>query len=443
MSEAFRAGTKEYYQAELQRLMDSALPKDVKDRVRAFLSHFENGEELSYNRLRFHAVNLRFWALGLMEINRKEKILKPSLEDVEAGLAYQKARNNQRGSGSLSEWSIEGYKASIKKFYKWLGFPNAVKDVKYKSKINRKQKPDYIISQEQVDLLIKACDNSRDKAIVSLLFDSGIRVGELLTLRIKDTEWDDYGMKITVSGKTGVRKVRVLGDSVSHMREWLNVHPYGLNSEAWMFCSIGANSLGKDKIGEMMSHSQIYAAFHKIRARAIRLGFPANTRINPHKFRHNMATKLAPKVSESILEKTMGWTLASKMTRVYLHLNDQAVDDAILEANGIKREKKIEEVRKPRLCMKCKSPNATLNKYCHQCGMPLEIDEAEKLVEQVDLLANTLKKSDLIDAKDKIRIERRSNDPDALIDQILDNLTELEGMGKLEKLRALLTVAKA
>ena len=45
-----------------------------------------------------------------------------------------------------------------------------------------------------------------------MLYDSGCRIGELLTLRVKDIEYDDYGIRLTVNGKTGVRRVRTVGD---------------------------------------------------------------------------------------------------------------------------------------------------------------------------------------------------------------------------------------
>ena len=66
-----------------------------------------------------------------------------------------------------------GYKASIKRFYKWLGFAEVFEGIKYRGEktVNKKSKPGYIISQDQVDLLIYACDHLRDKAIISLLYD--------------------------------------------------------------------------------------------------------------------------------------------------------------------------------------------------------------------------------------------------------------------------------
>lgn len=455
MSEANRAGTKEYYEAELKRLDNSGLPGDVIAKVKAFLNHEQHGNNLTYHRLKFHANNLRHIFLGMQKKGIGNKILEPDLEAIESALAYQKSRNvgitDQPKAGiedhavdgkktkivrrgELSGWYIEGYKASLKKFYKWLEkgkYKDSVDWIKYDNNPNRKLKPDYIISQEQVDLLIRACDNGRDKAMISLLFDSGIRIGELITLRIQDVAWDTYGMKIVVSGKTGVRKIRVLGDSVGYVKAWLNSHPNPFNHDTWLFCGLGHDIRGKDKTSEIMSHSQIYASFNRIKKRAVKLGFPENTRINPHKFRHNVATSLAPKVSESILEKQMGWTLASRMTRVYLHLNDEAVDDAILQAHGVVKEKKAIEERKARLCMSCKTLNPSANKYCLQCGMPLDYEELEIMEAREAKITNNI--GDLVSKDYKVLLQNLPQE--AKLDALAILLLDYEKQGELDKIK--------
>ena len=106
---------------------------------------------------------------------------------------------------------MEGFKQAFKKFYKWNGNEDSVKCINRNDKPNYKKKPDFIITQGEVDLLISSCDNARDKAIFSLLYDMGVRVGELFSIRIKDVSFNDYGMKVLVSGKTGVRVVRAIG----------------------------------------------------------------------------------------------------------------------------------------------------------------------------------------------------------------------------------------
>ncbi|MEM3448656.1 MAG: site-specific integrase [Nitrososphaerota archaeon] len=346
--------------------------------------------------------------------------LYPTDKDVERALNVLKER------GTYSEWTIEGYKQTFKKFYKWMGNEKSVSWIKRNNKPDYKRKPDFIITQGEVDLLVSACDNARDKAIFSLLYDTGIRIGELLSLRIKDVSFDDYGMKILVSGKTGPRVVRAIGDSVGYVKAWMNVHPDGFNEDAPLFCQLWD---GKKEI----AHQLIYRMFRKVKARAIKLGFPENKRINPHKFRHNRATVLASKVRGPVLEKEMGWVPSSRMTRVYVHLSDEDADRAILEAQGIRVEKKTEPIRKARICLYCKSPNPAIAKYCLQCGRPLDYDEAKLLDERIERVSLALKKSNLISEEEKMILENISKDTKDEVIALL--LRALKDKGKFEDLR--------
>jgi integrase/recombinase XerC len=60
------------------------------------------------------------------------------------------------------------------------------------------------LTPEQVDYLIETADNVRDKAIISLFADSGIRLNELLHIRQCDIDLDS--MTVTVWGKGGKQR---------------------------------------------------------------------------------------------------------------------------------------------------------------------------------------------------------------------------------------------
>jgi len=407
------------YPSELGRLERSHLRPEVKNRIKEFLSYLQAREELSEERLYFYSVKLRKIA-GIMG----EAFLDPDDKDVE------KALNTIRSNPSYSEWTIEGFKQAFKKFYKWNGNEDSVKWIKRNNKPNYKKKPDFIITQGEVDLLISSCDNARDKAIFSLLYDTGVRIGELLSIKIKDVSFDDYGMRVLVSGKTGVRVVRAIGDSVGYVRAWLNVHPDQFNEDAFLFVKF------KDP-REALDIGSLYRMFNKVKHRAIKIGFPPNKRINPHKFRHNRATELASKVKGPVLEKEMGWVPSSRMTRVYVHLSDDDVDKAILEAHGIKVEKKAESVRRARICLYCKAPNPGNAKYCLQCGRPLDYDEAKLLDERVEKVTDILKKSDLISDTEKQILDSIS--PDAKDEILAVILKSLRESGKFDDLRRLVS----
>jgi integrase len=411
---------------EIKRIQNENISDDARNKILEFLRFIKEREELSDKRLYFYSNYLR-----LIARNMGNAFLNPTDKDIETAMAYQRSRTTQSG-GKLSEWSIENYKATFRKFYTWMGKKDVVGWIKRNNRPNYKVKPDYSISQEEVDMLISACYNARDKAIFSILYDTGIRLGEMLTIRIKDIEFDDYGMRIIVTGKTGTRVVRATGDSVGFIRGWLNVHPDMFNEDAWLFCGLGTNMHGDSTAREPMDHDQVYRMFSKVKARAIKNGFPASKRINPHKFRHNRATHLASKVREPILEKQMGWIPSSRMTRVYVHLNDDEVDTAMLEANGIKVEKKQPDTRKSKACLSCKTPNPAKSKYCLQCGRPLDYSEAKIMDHVIEETAKGLAVSNLIPESEKSLLTALS--PDAMGEVLLVYLRKLKQEGKLEEL---------
>src|SRR3989338_3142590 len=116
-----------------------------------------------------------------------------------------------------SDWTKHDYKVCIKKFYKWLrgkeDYPEEVKWIKTTIKKKNGKLPEGLLTEEEVKKLIDACTNSRDKALVSVLYESGCRAGELLSLKLKNVEFDKYGSVIMVDGKTGMRRIRLVNST--------------------------------------------------------------------------------------------------------------------------------------------------------------------------------------------------------------------------------------
>ncbi len=70
---------------------------------------------------------------------------------------------------------------------------------------NRKL-PEEILTEEDIRKMINAAYNTRDKAIVSVLYESGCRVGEFLCMKIKNVQFDRYGAIIVVCGKQDIEE---------------------------------------------------------------------------------------------------------------------------------------------------------------------------------------------------------------------------------------------
>jgi site-specific recombinase XerD len=86
------------------------------------------------------------------------------------------------------------------------------------------------LTPEQVEYLIQEADTIRDKAIISLFADSGIRLTELLS--IKESHIDFSSNTVIIWGKGGKqRKAPFTRRTAELLREWLRVKRVSLVTE--------------------------------------------------------------------------------------------------------------------------------------------------------------------------------------------------------------------
>ncbi len=274
----------------------------------------------------------------------------------------------------LSPGSVDLYKSHVKKFFKWLyetdGYPDVVKWIKLTNSKKRKL-PQDILTPSEVRALIDAADNPRDRALVSVLYESGCRLGEIVSLRQKDVTIDQYGAVVMVDGKTGQRRIRLI-NSAPDLVLWLNNNPTKGNDKP-VFTNLHAT---KKPIEEKGIQSLLKT-----------LGQRANLEknIHPHLLRHSRFTHLAKDFTESELKVMAGWTGDSRMAGIYVHLSGADLERKQLERAGLidkEEARKEDNILKPRDCPRCKETNPATAKFCYKCGMALDLETAMKVEEK-------------------------------------------------------------
>lgn len=276
----------------------------------------------------------------------------------------------------FTDWTKHDYKVYIKKFYTWLlnenvddidewDIPKEVKWIKAKKPRNAYKIPSDLLTPKDIEYLTEHCRNLREKALVRTLYESGARIGEILSLKIKDVEFDEYGAMLNLEGKTGYRKIRVIG-CASTIEQWLKQeHPKRNNKDAYLFCNIN-----KGSEGEILTYASAKKLLNKLKQRS---GFKKP--LNPHHFRHSRATELAEKLTDSQRCHYLGWQQGSQMARIYTHIED--TNRVILELNGLVRKDTDEQGRKARVCPRCNTKNPGSAKYCIQCSLGLDLKSIE------------------------------------------------------------------
>ena len=270
----------------------------------------------------------------------------------------------------LSDWTQHDYRTTLKKFYRWLrgsdSYPEEVKWLKVKTPKSNNVIPTEILSEQDVKKLIRVADNPRDKAFVSVLFESGCRIGELLNLRLKNVQFEDSYAKIIVDGKTGRRMVPLIFSSPI-LAEWINNHPLRHNPESPLWPK-------KSKIDEPMNYALARKLLQKLAKKA-----KIRKKVNPHSFRHARATLLSKKLPEAVLNEIFGWVQGSRMPAVYIHLSGRDTIQPLLEVYGIKKAEEKETILKPKKCWKCGAYNEPTAEICVSCQAVLDVRKALEL----------------------------------------------------------------
>jgi integrase len=220
-------GEKRRYEKVLENLRNSSVSENNKRTIYDFLSDKES-EEIGYERLIKYVEYLTLISSWLGKDFQDSDI-----EDLRR--VIKKLRRQQ-----WSEWTKASIKAVLKKFYQWLrgykeGYPPEVSWIKTTIKTGkRKIIPEDLLTEKEVLKLIEACSSPRDKAIIALLYDVGCRPSELLTMRRKNVQFDEYSAIVTLKGKTGMRRVRAVF-STPYLNQWLSLLPKEPEHPLWPY----------------------------------------------------------------------------------------------------------------------------------------------------------------------------------------------------------------
>jgi len=214
------------------------------------------------------------------------------------------------GQMEWSTWTKSTYKALIKKFYRWLDEEKYMKYLRFR--IPRPASvitPQDLFTRDDIEGILEVSDMDM-RLLISLLYETGARIGEAMNLRAGDITFDDFGALVRLDGKTGVRIVRVV--------------------EISAFLSDFLRGIAKDSRLFIKS----YQAYSKRLKRTCRTCGIYKKKISFHIFRHTRASYLAQFLTEPQLKKYMGWANDSKMLSVYVHLSQRDVNEAIVRIHS-------------------------------------------------------------------------------------------------------------
>ncbi|MCO4819489.1 MAG: site-specific tyrosine recombinase XerD [Bacteroidetes bacterium] len=217
--------------------------------------------------------------------------------------------------------------SGVKAFYNYLELegliPNNPSELLETPKLSRKL-PEVLDNQE-IERMLEAIDLStksgqRDRAILELLYSSGLRVSELTSLKINDILFDED--LIIVTGKGNKQRIVPVGSSaLHHIGLYLNHFRKPQKEAKTDDTTLFLNLRGKPI-------SRVYI-FKRIKEIAQTVGISKN--ISPHTFRHSFATTLVEAGADLRAVQQMLGHKSITTTEIYTHLDRSYLKDVIQE----------------------------------------------------------------------------------------------------------------
>ncbi|MBP9848548.1 MAG: site-specific tyrosine recombinase XerD [Flavobacterium sp.] len=215
--------------------------------------------------------------------------------------------------------------SGLKSFFNYLVFEDYRKDTPLElievPKTGRKL-PD-TLATEEIDALISAIDLStpegeRNRAMLETLYSCGLRVSELVGLKISDLFFEEGFIKITGKGNKQ-RFVPVGGSTIKYITSYVNlirVH-YAVQKGH-------EDTLFLNRRGKQLTRAMIFTIIKDL---ALKINL--NKTISPHTFRHSFATHLLENGADLRSIQLMLGHESITTTEVYMHLDRKFLSEVL------------------------------------------------------------------------------------------------------------------
>ena len=265
-----------------------------------------------------HDVDLLFRYMD--EQTNGKNIKQVTLDDLRGFLEFI----NEMNLGPVSQARII---SGIKSFYRFLMLEKVVdtdpSELLESPRLGRKL-PE-VLTMEEVIQIIDSVDLSkpegeRDKAILEVLYGCGLRVSEVIGLRLSDLHFKE-GL-IVVTGKGNKQRLVPVGDVAQKQiliyKDQVRIHQSPVKkAENILFLNNRGGPLSRQMIFIMVRRQAEMAGIRK--------------KISPHTFRHSFATHLVQNGADLRAVQQLLGHVSITTTEIYTHLNQEDLRRAILD----------------------------------------------------------------------------------------------------------------
>lgn len=177
--------------------------------------------------------------------------------------------------------------------------------------IERPRKETYlpeVLSEEEVTAILKSIINLKHKALIMTIYSGGLRISELINLKVKDIDSDRMNIRVAQSKGKKDRYTLLSKKTLLTLRQYFKE----FKPKEWLFEGEG---------GGPYTDSSIYQIFKKALASA-----KIKKKVSIHSLRHSFATHLLENGTDlRYIQNLLGHS-SSKTTEIYTHITNKGFD---------------------------------------------------------------------------------------------------------------------
>ena len=279
--------------------------------LRSFLDHLYIEKGLSQNTVKAYEADISAFINWIKE-NTTVKLKDMKEENINKYISYLFELN-------LKSSSVNRKISSIKSLYMFLVKKNILKNSPVNEIISPKQEKylPFSMSEDEVDKLLNSPKTSnkiekRDKAMIEMLYATGMRISELVNLKITDV--DTQRCVVKVLGKGSKERLIPFGEAaLESLNAYLSDREESSSKEIFL-------SNRRTKISRI-------AFWHRIKLYLSRENLKNS--ISPHTLRHAFATHLLNRGADlRSVQLLLGHSDLST-TQIYTHIAKQRLSDVL------------------------------------------------------------------------------------------------------------------
>jgi len=191
-------------------------------------------------------------------------------------------------------------------------------------KVKQPRRRPKTLTKDQVGTLLRACSNLRDRFLLQLLWESGMRIGEALALWLEDVEIDAFRVHIRNRGELvngaeiktvcSPRTIDVSPELVNLFSEYVTAYFSDEVDTNHVFIKLaGANQ------HHPMDYPDVVSLFRRLRGKT-------GIYVTAHMFRHTSLTELKKAGwSAELLRRRAGHANVQTTQQTYIHPSDEEV----------------------------------------------------------------------------------------------------------------------